>query len=269
MDKSFSSIAIVVATAVFFAVGCSREDAAAVIQDARTTVGEAITPELGNPDKTLVVRQAKLKERRRQNTTWTEENIARHPELYLRQCQEDVKAAIEQYDAALITARRIRNENSRIVEESKKEIDRLSRFVEEAKPVFANPDTVYPVKVSGFTFSKEQFTKQLRNALKDRKRRQEVAASASQRLTLAEARISQFEKAKEDAEDALRSLDAKLADVKANTALTGVGGIKDSVASILDTAGAVQTDFGDLTAVIGLPSAAESDDAFIRAELGL
>ncbi len=256
------------ATAVTF-VGCSREDAANVIQGARTSVGEAITPELGNPDKTLVVRQAKLKERKRQNTTWTEENIAKHPDLYLRQCQEDIKAAIEQYDAALITARRIRNENKRTVDEAQKEVERLSRFVDEAKPLFADPETVYPVKVSGFTFTKEQFTKQLRNALKERKRKQEVAASSSQRLTLAETRIAQFEKAREDAEDALRSIDAKLADVKANAALTGVGSIKDSVASILDTAGAVQTDFGDLTSVVGLPSAAESDDAFIRAELGL
>lgn len=260
---------LIAAAAAVAAAGCSREDVSAVAQDVRTTVGEAITPALGNPDNTLVVRQAKLKERKRQNTTWTEENIAKHPDLYLRQCQEDVKTAIEQYDAALISARRIRNENKRAVDEAKAEVERLSRFVDEAKPLFADPGTVYPVTVSGFKFTKEQFTKQLRNALKDRKRRQEIAESAAQRLTLAEARISQFEKARENAEDALRTLDAKLADVKANAALVGVGGIKASVNSILDTAGAVQTNFDDLTSVVGLPSAAESDDAFIRSELGL
>ena len=249
--------------------GCSREDASAVVQDARTTIGELVTPESGNPDHMLVVRQAKLKERRRQNTQWTPENISAHPELYLQQCQEDVKAAIDQYDAILLSLRKLRNENERKVKEAKAEVSRLNRFIEEAKPFYADENTSYPVTVSGFTFTKEQFVKQLRAAIKDRDRREGEATPAHQRAKAAEARISQVEKARESAEDTLRSLETKLADVKANKALSDVGDSTDTVNGILDYADGIQGGAEIPLDVLGEPSAAESDDAFIRNALGL
>ena len=270
MKFNANTIPVALAAAVVSALvaGCSREDASAAVQDIGTTVGELVTPEAGNPDNTLVVRQAKLKERRRQNTQWTPENISAHPDLYLRQCQEDVRAAIAQYDALLLDMRRIRNENVRTADEAGKEAERLNRFIDEAKPLFADEGTAYPVTVSGFTFTKDQFVKKLRDAIKDRNRFEAAAAPARQRAKAAEVRIGQIEKAKESAEDALRDLETKLADVKANKALTGVNGIRDSVNGILDLAGGIQSDIVD-TSVLGEPSAAESDDEFIRNALGL
>lgn len=267
MKTTISLFPLLAAAALL--AGCSREDAASAVQDARTTIGELITPESGNPDNMLVVRQAKLKERRRQNTQWTPENISAHPELYLQECQEDVKAAIAQYDAILLSLRKLRNENERKVRESDAEVARLNRFIEEAKPFFADENTVYPVTVSGFSFTKEQFVKQLRAAIKDRDRRQGETASSRQRAKAAEARISQIERAKESAEDTLRSLETKLADVKANKALSDVGGIKDTVNGILDFADGIQDGAEIPLDVLGEPSASESDDAFIRNALGL
>ena len=267
--KTATVLLSLLAAAALLLAGCSREDASAVVQDARTTLGELVTPESGNPDNMLVVRQAKLKERRRQNTQWTPENISAHPELYLQQCQDDVKAAIDQYDAILLSLRKLRNENERKVKESEAEVARLNRFIEEAKPFYADENTAYPVTVSGFAFTKEQFVKQLRAAIKDRDRRQGEATPARQRAKAAEARISQVEKARESAEDTLRSLATKLADVKANKALSDVGGIKDTVNGILDYADGIQGGAEIPLDVLGEPSAAESDDAFIRNALGL
>lgn len=260
-------LAVIGATAL---PGCSREDAAAAAADVRTTVGELVTPEAGNPDNMLVVRQAKLKERRRQNTTWTEENIARHPDLYLQQCKEDVRMSIDQYDASLIAFRRIRNENQRIADEAVEEIARLTRFIEEAKPYFADENTAYPVTVSGFSLTKEQLTKTLRNSIKERMRREKSVEPARRRIAVAEARIARCEKGREEAEDALRTLEDRIADVKANKALSDVSGIRSSVASVVNMAGAIPTDPDGLPVdVVGEPSAAESDEAFVRAALGL
>lgn len=262
-------LSLLLAATTLLVAGCSREDASATVKNVRTTVGELVTPDSGNPDDMLVVRQAKLKERRRQNTQWTAENISAHPDLYIQQCQEDVQAAISQYDAILLSIRRLRNENARKAEEAEQEVARLTRFIDEAKPFFADENTVYPVTVSGFTFSKDEFLKTLRRAIKDRERHQAAAAPARQRVKVADVRLSQVENAKESAEETLRTLAMKLEDVKANKALTGVNGIKDTVSGILDFADAIQQGGEIPLDVIGTPDGAESDAAFIRSALGL
>lgn len=266
--KTHTNLFISIAIAAVLC-GCSREDARTAVQDAQTTIGEFFTPESGNPDQTLVVRQAKLKERRKQNTTWTAENIAAHPELYLEQCREDVEAAIGQYDAILLSLRKLRNEDGRKAREAEEDAARLNRFIEEAKPFYADENTVYPVTVSGFAFTKEQFVKKLREVIVERDRRQGDVAPALQRAKAAEARIDQVERARESAKDTIRSLEAKLADVKANKALSDVSGIKESVAGILDFADGIQSGLDIPVDILGEPSASESDDAFIRRALGL
>ena len=254
-------------SAMAFLAGCSREDASTAMQDARTAVGEFITPSSGKPDDMLVVRQAKLKERRRQNTTWTAENITAHPDLFLQQCMEDVNAAIGEYKAILFSLRTLFNENERKASEAEETVARLTRFIEEAKPYYADEGTVYPVTVSGFSFTREEFVEKLREAIKERSLAESFVAPARKRAKVAKIRIAQVEKAKELAEDALRSLKMSLEDVKASKALTGVKGIQDTVKEILDRANAIQ-DYDKIPLdTLGEPT--DSDDAFIRKALGL
>ncbi len=264
--KEIKQIAIMMVLSMM-GFGCSKEDVATVKEDIQTTVGESVTPEVGNPDNTLVVRKAKLKERRRQNTEWTSENIAKHPDLYLRQAREDIKASIDVFDANLLSVRNIKNENKRRIEESKETIDRLSSFLNEAKPIFASTNIVYPVKVSGFRFDHESFLKQVRKSIKEKETNEAIIRDAEKLVLAAEARIALIEKQREKAEDAIRLIDVKIANLKAQTALVEVNGVQINVKEIVDTACAV--DDGNIGDFVGMPETMQSDEDYIRDKLGL
>lgn len=256
------------AAAALALAGCSREDAKLAGENVKTTIGELVTPSADNPDNTLIVRQAQLKERKRQNTSWTDENISAHPDLYLRQCQEDITAAIAQYDALLLSMRKIKSAATRTADEAAGEIARFNRFLDEARPALADASTPFPVTVSGFSFTREQLIKQLSKAIKEKDRLAANADKSATRAKIAQVRIDKLEKAREAAQSTLRDIEEKIVEVKANKVLQGVDGIKSTVGGILDTI----TNLGDDEIpldVLGAPSAAEEDEEFVRKALGL
>lgn len=267
MKTNIQSVITIMAFVALTVTGCSREDAAVVGDNISTGIGELVTPETGNPDATLVVRKAKLAERRRQNTTWTDENIAKHPDLYLRKAREDLTASIDVLNANLLTFRKNKSEQQRAIETANNEIARLSRFIDEAKPIIAATNTVYPVTVSGFRFDKESFLKQLRKTIKDKERNEMTILSAERRLLVDKAQIGLLEKAKEEAEDAIRTIDDKIADLAATKTLSGTDGIKGSINKIIDTAIGIESD--DIGSIVGTPDTMQSDELFVREKLGL
>lgn len=119
-------------------------------------------------EKPRIVREAERRERERQNTQWTPENIRANPALFLQDmiaASDALKNKIEAQDIAFI---RLKKQAARKVSEADSAIARYTKFLNEAKKQYKaakENGNAFPVNVNGFELSEEELSEKVADAL--------------------------------------------------------------------------------------------------------
>lgn len=187
-------------------------------------------------DSPTVVRNAELRELLKQDGTWTDENIASNPYLFLqdqiRKCDK-LKATMESQKVSLT---RLGKEAARKIDESNSAITRSQKFLEAAKAAYKTAEEAdsWPAIINGFEFSQEKLEEKIDEALErielaetERKTNIAIAKKIDIRQGVLKTKIRD-----------LRSLRLKLVQqseqVKMNAALTGIGDLSSTLGIIKD-----------------------------------
>lgn len=114
-----------------------------------------------------VVREAERREERRQNETWTPENIRAHPDLFLKDAISACDALNVKIESQNIAFLRLKKQAERNVSESESAIKRYSKFLNEAKTQYkkAQKDDSWPVVINGFELTQEELEEKIADAL--------------------------------------------------------------------------------------------------------
>lgn len=118
-------------------------------------------------DSPTVVRNAELRELLRQDGTWTDENIARNPYLFLQDQIHKCDVLKETMEARKVTLTRLGKEAARKVEEADGAIARYTKFLEAAKAAYkaAEDADSWPAVVNGYELTEEQLDDRIADAL--------------------------------------------------------------------------------------------------------
>ncbi len=184
----------------------------------------------------LVVEQAAIREAIRQQTTWTSENIAKNPYLFIqdqiRQC-DSIKAKIE---AQTITLTRMAKEAARKVEEADSMKSRYSRFLEAANAAYDKAEETgkWPVTVNGYAMNEDE----LGDKMDDAQTRIELAEKEKAQYTAigkkVEIRQGILKKKKRELANLRLKLVQQAEQVKMNAALAEIEGLQDVLGTISD-----------------------------------
>ena len=116
-------------------------------------------------DPPSVVRNAEIREAIRQDSTWTSENIAKNPYLFLQDqianCDK-LKAKIEAQNITLV---RMERKAVRASEEASSMRKRYEGFLENAKAAFKAANGGWPVTVNGYDLDEDDFNDRVADAL--------------------------------------------------------------------------------------------------------
>ena len=116
-------------------------------------------------DSPSVVRNAEIREAIRQDSTWTSENIAKNPYLFLQDqivnCDK-LKAKIE---AQNITLLRMERKAVRATDEASSMRKRYEGFLNNAKEAFKAANGSWPVTVNGYDLDEDDFNDRVADAL--------------------------------------------------------------------------------------------------------
>ena len=120
-----------------------------------------------NERKPRIVREAERRERERQDSTWTPENIRDNPVLFLQEtigACDLLKNKIEAQEIAFI---RLKKQAERKVSEAESTIRRYTKFLDEAKKQYkiAKENDSFPVEINGFELSEEELADKVADAL--------------------------------------------------------------------------------------------------------
>ena len=215
-----------------------REDGQVDIQDmfrniaAVVVIGFVAAPCFGQ----WVVDRAALREEIRQQTTWTSENIAKNPYLFIqdqiRQC-DSLKAKIE---AQSITLTRMGKEAARKVEEADGMKARYTRFLAAANAAYdeAEASGKWPVAVNGYEMDEDE----LGDKMDDAQTRIELAEKEKTQNTAigkkVEIRQGILKKKKRELANLRLKLVQQAEQVKMNAALAEIEGLQDVLGTISD-----------------------------------
>lgn len=196
------------------------------------TMGVVAAPCFGQ----FIVEQAALREAIRQQTTWTSENIARNPYLFIqdqiRQC-DSLKAKIE---AQTITLTRMGKEAARKVEEAVGMNARYTRFLSAANAAYdaAEASGKWPVTVNGYEMDEDE----LGDKMDDAQTRIELAEKERAQYTAigkkVEIRQGVLKKKKRELANLRLKLVQQAEQVKMNAALAEIEGLQDVLGTISD-----------------------------------
>ncbi len=196
------------------------------------SVALACAPCLGQ----LVVDQAAMREAIRQQTTWTSENIAKNPYLFIqdqiRQC-DSIKAKIE---AQTITLVRMGKESARKVEEADGMKARYTRFLAAANAAYdeAEKSGKWPVTINGYEMNEDE----LGDKMDDAQTRIDLAEKEKAQYTAigkkVEIRQGVLKKKKRELANLRLKLVQQAEQVKMNAALAEIEGLQDVLGTISD-----------------------------------
>lgn len=184
----------------------------------------------------LIVANAALREEIRQQTEWTDENISKHPYLfiqdYIRKC-DDLKAKIE---AQTVTLTRMSKEAARKVEEADVIKARYSRFLDLANKAYdeAEASGKWPVVINGYEMDEEELCAKMEDAVtrlelaeKDKKQNIVIGKKVEIRKTM-------LKQKKRETINLRLKLVQQGEQVKMNEALAEIDGLKDVLGTISD-----------------------------------
>ena len=189
-------------------------------------------------EKPRIVREAEKRERERQDSTWTPENIRDNPVLFLQEtiaACDALKDKIEAQDIAFI---RLKKQAERKVTEAESAIRRYTKFLEEAKKQYKiakeKEKNAFPVTVNGFELSEEELSDKVADALE----RVELAKSQKKTNSVVAKKVKIRQGVLKTKTRELRTIRRKLVlqleQVKMNQALGEIDELTDVLGTIKD-----------------------------------
>ena len=196
--------------------------------------GIIVRPSICNAQ--AIVEAAVLQEEIRQQTTWTSENIAKNPYLFIqdqiRHCDE-LKAKIE---AQSITMTRLSKEAARKVEEADGMIARYTNFLAVCIAAYdkAEESGKWPVLVNGYEMDEEELGDKIDDAatrIELAKKDRNQNAAIGKKVAI---RQGVLKKKKRELANLRLRLVQQSEQVKMNAALTEIEGLQDVLGTISD-----------------------------------
>lgn len=189
--------------------------------------------------KPRIVREAERRERERQDSQWTPENIRDNPALFLREtidACDRLKDKIEAQDIAFI---RLKKQAARKVEEAKSSIRRYTKFLDEAKKQYKlakSEGGSFPVTINGFEFSEEDLAEKVADALERVELAKKQESTNGVVVRKVEIRQGVLKTKSRELRSIRRKLVLQLEQVKMNQALGEIDALSDVLATIKDMA---------------------------------
>ena len=185
-------------------------------------------------DSPSVVRNAEIREAIRQDSTWTSENIAKNPYLFLQDqianCDK-LKAKIEAQNITLV---RMEKKAVRSSEEASSMRKRYEGFLENAKAAFKTANGSWPVTVNGYDLDEDDFNDRVADALERvelAKKEHKDNAAIAKKVTI---RKGVLKTKKRELVSLRMKLVQQAEQVKMNAALAEIGELKESLGVIKD-----------------------------------
>lgn len=185
-------------------------------------------------DSPTVVRNAEIREAIRQDSTWTSENIAKNPYLFLqdqiRNCDK-LKAKIEAQNITLV---RMEKQAKRAAEEAQSTQVRYEKFLKDAKAAYKAANGAWPVTVNGYDLSEDELNDRIADAL-DRvelaKKEYKDNTAIAKKVAI---RKGVLKTKKREATSLRMKLVQQAEQVKMNAALAEIGSLNDVLGTIND-----------------------------------
>lgn len=268
--KSKSTITIAVVAVAAFALwrlaGGKGGTADTAVENAKAGVAEAVLPEIGNPDATLVIRKAMLEQRKRENTEWTPANIQAHPDLYIEHCRKMLDGYSAQYGAAILETKTAIHRNEREIAAAEEEGAAYLGFLKAAKAALSDDAAEFPSKVGAYTYGSAD---QVRSAVvktdaKLSERESFVAAKKAANEELATV-FADLEKDKEKVDRERQDLTVKKEQVQSGALRSQTDGIRSRIDALLGGVDAI-SDIENAAPVPGRAAmpAVSAEDVFTR-----
>lgn len=189
--------------------------------------------------KPRVVREAERRERERQDTQWTPENIRDNPELFLRDAIgacDLLKDKIEAQDIAFIL---LKKSAARKVDDAGSMIRRYTKFLEEAKKQYKLATAEggsFPVTINGFELNEEELSDKVSDALERVELAEKQKATNSAIVKKVGIRQGVLKKKSRELRSIRRKLVLQLEQVKMNQALGEIDALSEVLGAIKDMA---------------------------------
>ena len=182
----------------------------------------------------MVVRNAELREAIRQDSTWTSENIAKNPYLFLQDQIANCDKLRAKIEAQNITLIRMGKYADRKVEEAVGMQARYGKFLSDAKSAYKTANGKWPVVVCDYELNEDEFNDRVADAI-DRvelaKKDEKDNKAISRKVTIRKGVL----KTKKRELVSLRSKLVQQAEqVKMNAALAEIGKLNDVLGTIKD-----------------------------------
>ena len=187
-------------------------------------------------EKPRIVREAEKRERERQDSTWTPENIRDNPVLFLQETIASCDALKDKIEAQDIAFIRLKKQAERKVSEAESAIRRYTKFLEEAKKQYkiAKEKDAFPVTINGFELSEEELSDKVADALE----RVELAKSQKKTNSVVAKKVKIRQGVLKTKTRELRTIRRKLVlqleQVKMNQALGEIDELTDVLGTIKD-----------------------------------
>ena len=185
-------------------------------------------------DSPSIVRNAEIREAIRQDSTWTSENIAKNPYLFLQDqianCDK-LKAKIEAQNITLV---RMERKAVRASEEASSMRKRYEGFLNNAKEAFKAANGSWPVTVNGYDLDEDDFNDRVADALERvelAKKEYKDTAAIAKKVTI---RKGVLKTKKRELVSLRMKLVQQAEQVKMNAALAEIGELKESLGVIKD-----------------------------------
>ena len=185
-------------------------------------------------DSPTVVRNAEIREAIRQDSTWTSENIAKNPYLFLQDqianCDK-LKAKIEAQNITLV---RMERKAVRASEEASSMRKRYEGFLNNAKEAFKAANGSWPVTVNGYDLDEDDFNDRVADALERvelAKKEYKDNKAIAKKVTI---RKGVLKTKKRELVSLRMKLVQQAEQVKMNAALAEIGELKESLGVIKD-----------------------------------
>ena len=184
----------------------------------------------------LVVERAAIREEIRQQTTWTSENIAKNPYLFIQDQISQCDALKAKIEAQTITMTRLSKEAARKVEEADGMVARYNKLLAACNAAYdeAEKSGKWPVTVNGYEMDEEELGDKIDDAatrieLAEKDRKQNTAIGKK-----VEIRQGVLKKKKREVANLRLKLVQQAEQVKMNAALAEIEGLKDVLGTISD-----------------------------------
>lgn len=196
--------------------------------------GSAFADTLIVSDSPTVVRNAEIREAIRQDSTWTSENIAKNPYLFLQDqianCDK-LKAKIEAQNITLV---RMEKKAKRAADEATSMQSRYEKFLKDAKTAYKAANGTWPVTINGYDLDEDELNDKIADAMERvelAKKEQKDNAAIAKKVSI---RKGVLKTKKRDLINLRMKLVQQAEQVKMNAALAEIGELKASLGTIQD-----------------------------------